>query len=169
MLADLGTHAFHLVRYLTGLEGRSLQAHLTTLVPGRRVADNGLVTLRLDGGVSCRVWASMAATGQAHGRRVREYGSRASLDRQYEDPRHLVLRRTQPGWAVTPPTPNAAIPARRWPGGDRRVGPEGQAPSTCLTSSVSMLSAVTQTDSDTTSFSVGMVPLEASTRIFTVL
>ncbi|MCA0296462.1 MAG: Gfo/Idh/MocA family oxidoreductase [Actinobacteria bacterium] len=93
VVADIGIHAFHLVRYLTGLEAEEVSAQLTTLVPGRRVADNATVALRLTGGVSGRLWASMAATGQAHGLRIRVFGSQASLDWNHEDPQHLVLRR----------------------------------------------------------------------------
>lgn len=93
VVADIGIHAFHLVRYLTGLEAEEISAQLTTLVPGRRVADNATVALRLTGGVPGRLWASMAATGQAHGLRIRVFGSAASLEWQHEDPQHLVLRR----------------------------------------------------------------------------
>ena len=97
VVADIGIHAFHLVRYLTGLEAVQVSAQLDTLVPGRRVADNATVALRLSapGGdvVPGRLWASMAATGQAHGLRVRVFGSLASLEWDHEDPQHLVLRR----------------------------------------------------------------------------
>lgn len=93
VVADIGIHAFHLVRYLTGLEAEEVSAQLTTLVPGRRVADNATVALRLTGGIPGRLWASMAATGQAHGLRIRVFGSAASLEWAHEDPQHLVLRR----------------------------------------------------------------------------
>ena len=93
VVADIGIHAYHLVRYLTGLEADEVSAQLTTLVPGRRVADNATVALRLTGGVPGRLWASMAATGQAHGLRVRVFGADASLEWVHEDPQHLVVRR----------------------------------------------------------------------------
>lgn len=93
VVADIGIHAFHLVRYVTGLEAEQVSAQLDTLVPGRRVADNATVALRLSGGVPGRLWASMAATGQSHGLRLRIFGDAASLDWAHEDPQHLVLRR----------------------------------------------------------------------------
>lgn len=98
VVADIGIHAYHLVRYLTGLEADEVSAQLTTLVPGRRVADNATVSLRLTGPgsnatVPGRLWASMAATGQAHGLRIRVFGADASLEWVHEDPQHLVLRR----------------------------------------------------------------------------
>ncbi len=99
VVADIGIHAFHLVRYLTGLEAVEVSAQLSTLVPGRRVADNATVALRLTGPgltgiVPGRLWASMAATGQAHGLRIRVFGEAASLDWSHEDPQHLILRRS---------------------------------------------------------------------------
>jgi predicted dehydrogenase len=98
VVADIGIHAFHLVRYVTGLEAEEVSAQLSTLVPGRRVADNATVALRLGGAgvqgtIPGRLWASMAATGQAHGLRLRVFGEHASLDWAHEDPQHLVLRR----------------------------------------------------------------------------
>ncbi|HEX5335103.1 MAG TPA: Gfo/Idh/MocA family oxidoreductase [Propionicimonas sp.] len=93
VVADIGIHAFHLVRYITGLEAEEVSAQLSTLVPGRRVADNATVALRLTGGVPGRLWASMAATGQAHGLKIRVFGEHASLEWVHEDPQHLVLRR----------------------------------------------------------------------------
>ena len=92
VVADLGTHALHLARYVCGLEAEQVSAQLHTLVPGRRVFDNATVSLRLTGGVPGRVWASMAATGHSHGLRVRVYGERASLEWQHEDPHHLLVR-----------------------------------------------------------------------------
>ena len=92
VVADLGTHALHLVRYVSGLEAEQVSAHLHTLVPGRRVFDNATVSLRLTGEVPGRVWASMAATGHHHGLRLRVFGDRASLEWQHEDPHHLVVR-----------------------------------------------------------------------------
>ncbi len=50
VVADLGTHAFHLLRYITGLEAIRVSAELSTLVPGRRVFDNASVRLTLANG-----------------------------------------------------------------------------------------------------------------------
>ncbi len=42
VLGDLGTHAHHLMRFITGLEIESLSADLTTVVPGRKSDDNAI-------------------------------------------------------------------------------------------------------------------------------
>jgi predicted dehydrogenase len=91
VVGDLGTHAFHLLRYITGLETERLSGRLQTLVPGRRVFDHATVELELTGSVSARVWASMAATGHNHGLRIRVYGEKGSLEWQHEDPHHLKV------------------------------------------------------------------------------
>lgn len=92
VVGDLGTHAYHLLRYITGLETRRLSGRLQTLVPGRRVFDHATVELELTGTVPARLWAGMAATGHHHGLRIRVFGDRASLEWQHEDPHHLTVR-----------------------------------------------------------------------------
>lgn len=92
VVGDLGTHAYHLARYITGLEAEEVAGQLHTFVPGRRVYDNATVSLRLTDGVPGRIWASMAATGHNHGLRIRVFGDKASLEWQHEDPHHLVVQ-----------------------------------------------------------------------------
>ncbi|WP_426976394.1 Gfo/Idh/MocA family protein [Pseudarthrobacter sp. O4] len=92
VVADLGTHAYHLARYITGLEAEEISGQLHTLVPGRTVFDNATVSLRLNSGVPGRVWAGMAATGHNHGLRIRIFGDAGSLEWQHEDPHHLSVQ-----------------------------------------------------------------------------
>jgi len=61
-------------------------------VPGRRTYDNATIRLRLANGAPATVWASMAATGNEHGLRIRVFGETASLEWRHEDPQHLVVR-----------------------------------------------------------------------------
>lgn len=91
VVGDLGTHAYHLARYITGLEAAELAAQMQTIVPGRRVFDHATVSLRFNGGVQGRVWASMAATGHNHGLRIRVFGDQGNLEWEHEDPHHLTL------------------------------------------------------------------------------
>jgi predicted dehydrogenase len=92
VVGDLGTHAFHLLRYITGLEAERLSGRLHTLVPGRRVFDHATVELHLTGEVPARLWASMAATGHNHGLRIRVFGDQGSLEWEHEDPHHLRVQ-----------------------------------------------------------------------------
>ena len=96
-VADVGTHAFQLLRYITGLEATRISAELNTLVPGRDVFDNATVRLTLSNGAPATVWATMAATGHEHGLRIRVLGDKASLEWRHEDPQHLTVRRPDGG------------------------------------------------------------------------
>lgn len=98
-VADVGTHAYHLLRYITGLEATRISAELSTVVAGRPVYDNATVRLTLTNGAPATVWATMAATGQEHGLRIRVFGDDASLEWYHEDPQHLTVRR--PDGSVT--------------------------------------------------------------------
>ena len=89
---NLGTHAHHLLRFVTGLEVREVSAEMTTHVPGRRVYDDALANVRLSNGARGTVWASMVAAGNEHGLRIRVFGEKGSLEWRHEDPQHLVLR-----------------------------------------------------------------------------
>ncbi len=92
VVGDLGTHAYHLARYITGLEAEELAGQMHTFVPGRRVHDNATISLRLTDGVPGRIWASMAATGHNHGLRIRVFGDKGGLEWQHEDPHHLLVQ-----------------------------------------------------------------------------
>ncbi|QCP00190.1 Gfo/Idh/MocA family oxidoreductase [Arthrobacter sp. 24S4-2] len=92
VVGDLGTHAYHLLRYVTGLDADRVSGRLGTLVPGRRVFDHATVELELGGAVPARLWASMAATGHNHGLRIRVFGDKGSLEWQQEDPHHLTVQ-----------------------------------------------------------------------------
>jgi len=92
---DIGTHAHHLARFITGLEITEVAAELNTVVPGRAVYDNAHVNLRFSNGARGSLWASMAATGNEHGLRIRVFGDRAALEWHHEDPEHLHFRPIQ--------------------------------------------------------------------------
>jgi predicted dehydrogenase len=92
VLGDIGTHAHHLMRRITGLEVEALSAELSTMVPGRTADDNAFVNLRFDGGARGLLWASMVAAGNGHGLRMRVFGEKASLHWDQERPDELHLR-----------------------------------------------------------------------------
>ena len=79
-LADIGTHAIHAARYITGLEVTEVFADLTTFVEGRRLEDNAHVLLRYDNGARGTLWASQCAAGTENDCRVRIFGETGSLD-----------------------------------------------------------------------------------------
>ena len=60
---DIGTHAFNLACFVSGLEVESLAADLQSFVPGRQVDDNAHVMLRFNGGARGMLWSSQVAPG----------------------------------------------------------------------------------------------------------
>jgi predicted dehydrogenase len=92
VVGDLGTHAHHLARFITGLEVVQVSAELSTVVPGRKADDNAHVNLRFTKGARGMMWVSMAATGNLHGQRIRVFGEKASLEWIQEQPEQLFFR-----------------------------------------------------------------------------
>jgi predicted dehydrogenase len=86
---DIGTHAFNLAGFVTGLTLDRLAADLTAFVPGRRVDDNGHVLLRYQGGAKGMLWCSQVAPGNENALRLRVYGTRGGLEWAQEDPNYL--------------------------------------------------------------------------------
>ncbi len=86
---DIGTHAFNIASFVTGLRLNSLAADLQSFVPGRRVDDNGNVLLRYEGGARGMLWCSQVATGCENALRLRVYGETGGLEWAQEDPNYL--------------------------------------------------------------------------------
>src|SRR5947207_14542210 len=62
-LGDIGTHAYNLAGFVSGLEARELAADLSRFVPGRRLDDNVHILLRLDDRTPGMRWPGPAAPG----------------------------------------------------------------------------------------------------------
>lgn len=88
-LGDIGTHAFNLVRFVTGLEVESLSAELTTFLEGRALDDHAQVMLRFAGGARGMLWSSQVAVGHENGLALRVYGERGGLSWRQEEPNSL--------------------------------------------------------------------------------
>jgi len=88
-LGDIGTHAWQLADFVTGLVPGSLCAQLTRFVPGRALDDDVQVLLRYDGGARGMLWASQVAPGNENALRLRVYGSRGGLEWAQEQPNQL--------------------------------------------------------------------------------
>jgi len=88
-LGDIGTHAYHLACFVTGLRLEALCADLTTFVSGRRLDDDAQILLRFRGGARGMLWASQVAPGNENGLRLRVYGSKGGLEWHQEKPNEL--------------------------------------------------------------------------------
>jgi predicted dehydrogenase len=88
---DIGTHAFNLANFVTGLTLDSLSADLQSFVAGRRVDDNAHVMLRYQGGARGMLWCSQVASGLENGLRLRVFGTKAGLSWEQENPNYLTV------------------------------------------------------------------------------
>lgn len=88
-IGDIGTHAYNLACFVTGLELDELLAQLSTFVEGRLLDDDVQILLRWKGGAKGMLWASQVAVGNENGLTLRVYGSKGGLEWAQENPNHL--------------------------------------------------------------------------------
>ena len=86
---DIGTHAFNLASFVTGLALDSLSADLQSFVSGRQLDDNAHVMMRFEGGARGMLWCSQVAPGNENGLRLRVYGEAGGLEWAQENPNQL--------------------------------------------------------------------------------
>ena len=90
-LGDIGSHAYHLAGYVSGMLPSEILAELHAFTPGRQLDDHVQVMLRYANGARGMLWSSQMATGCENGLRLRVYGSKASLSFEQENPNELWL------------------------------------------------------------------------------
>lgn len=89
-IGDIGTHAYHLAGYVTGLRAESVAADLATFVEGRALDDNAHVLIRYEGGARGMLWSSQVAIGCSNALRLRVFGETGSLTWSQEQPNELL-------------------------------------------------------------------------------
>lgn len=92
ILGEVGTHAYHLMRYVGGTTPHRLTARLQTFATHREVFDNAYLGFDYADGAAGRLWASYAATGTQHGLSLRVYGDAAALEWREENAEFLHFR-----------------------------------------------------------------------------
>ena len=88
-VGDIGTHAYNLGCFVSGLRLKELCAELTTFVEGRRLDDDVQILMRFDGGAKGMLWASQVAPGHENGLKLRVYGTKGGLEWVQADPNYL--------------------------------------------------------------------------------
>jgi len=89
ILGDIGTHAHHLVGFVTGETMASVSAEVGALVPGRRVHDIAQIRFRLAGGARGRIEVSNAAAGLSNAFTLRVFGETGHLAWSHAAPNEL--------------------------------------------------------------------------------
>ena len=91
-IGDIGTHAWHLCEYITGLKVKELCAELNTFVQGRPVDDDGAAFLHFEQDVTGVLMATQICTGEANNIRIRIYGDKGGLEWRQMEPNILQLK-----------------------------------------------------------------------------
>jgi predicted dehydrogenase len=125
--ADIGTHAFNLVEFTTGLRITEVAAELRTVIPGRAIDDDGAAMFHLANGASGLLSASQVCSGAVNSLRIEIYGDAGSMHWAQEEPNTMTFKRRGEPEQVLRPGSNvgylsgAAVAVCRTPGGH----PEG--------------------------------------------
>lgn len=90
-MGDIGTHAFNLAEYITGLRTEALCGELHTFVPDRLLDDDGAALLRYEGGARGVLMASQVAISQENSLSIRVYGEKGGLEWHQEEPNTLLM------------------------------------------------------------------------------
>jgi len=90
---DIGTHAYNLGRYMTGLLPAEISCHLKTFVPGRALDDYGTAIVRYQNGALGTVTASQISHGRENDVWIEVDGTKASLEWHQEEPNKMFVRR----------------------------------------------------------------------------
>ena len=88
---DIGTHAFQLAGFVSGMQPHQILAELNSFTPDRILDDHVQVMLRYPNGARGTLWASQMATGCENALKLRVFGSKASLAFDQENPNELLL------------------------------------------------------------------------------
>ncbi|TDQ77667.1 putative dehydrogenase [Dongia mobilis] len=88
-IGDIGTHAYDLATFVSGLQLEALAADLSSFVPGRKLDDNANILLRFRGGARGMLWASQVSPGNENNLKLRVYGEKGGLEWHQEHPNQL--------------------------------------------------------------------------------
>ncbi|MBS1639050.1 MAG: Gfo/Idh/MocA family oxidoreductase [Bacteroidetes bacterium] len=91
-MGDIGTHAFNLAEYVSGLQVTEICANLNTYVQGRLLDDDGDVLLKFNNGASGVLSATQIAAGEENNIKIKIYGEKGGLEWQQSDNNTLQLK-----------------------------------------------------------------------------
>ncbi|NTS43839.1 Gfo/Idh/MocA family oxidoreductase [Flavisolibacter sp. BT320] len=97
VMGDIGTHAFNLAEYISGLQVSEVCADLNTMVDGRQLDDDGSVLLKFDNGARGVLAATQVAAGEENNLTIKVYGENGGLEWHQQEPNTLLVK-----WADKP-------------------------------------------------------------------
>lgn len=91
-IGDIGTHAFHLLEYISGLQVTAINATLRSVVEGRRLDDDCSAFVRMSNGAQGTLACSQVAAGELNDPCIRIYGETGSVHWRQMDPNRLIVK-----------------------------------------------------------------------------
>lgn len=92
VMGDIGTHAFNLAEYISGLQVTNVCADLNTMVEGRQLDDDGSVLLQFNNGARGVLAATQVAAGEENNLSIKIYGENGGLEWHQQEPNTLLLK-----------------------------------------------------------------------------
>ena len=89
VLNEIGTHAYHLATYISGLKGEKIFADIKQISKKIQMDDNAQVMINFTNGAKGMFWTSVMAKGGVYGLRIRVFGSKGSVEWVQNDPNYL--------------------------------------------------------------------------------
>ena len=91
-MGDIGTHAFNLAEYVSGLQTIKICADINIVVEGRKLDDDGAAFLKFNNGATGVLFATQIAAGEENNVKIRVYGERGGLEWKQEDANTLLVK-----------------------------------------------------------------------------
>ena len=104
---DIGTHAFNLARFMTGLKPEAVACNLKTFESGRKLDDYGQALIRFENGALGSITASQVSHGRENDLSIEIDGTKGSLQWRQEEPNHMTVRHNGQPHAIYTRDPNA--------------------------------------------------------------
>ena len=89
VLNEIGTHAYHLASYISGLKGKTIFADIKQVSKKIKMDDNAQVMINFTNGAKGMFWTSVMAKGGVYGLRIRIFGSKGRIEWVQNDPGYL--------------------------------------------------------------------------------
>ena len=89
VLNEIGTHAYHLASYISGLKGKTIFADIKQVSKKIKMDDNAQVMINFTNGAKGMFWTSVMAKGGVYGLKIRIFGSKGSIEWVQNDPGYL--------------------------------------------------------------------------------
>jgi predicted dehydrogenase len=92
VMGDIGTHAFNLAEYISGLKVKEVCADLNVVVKGRALDDDGSVLLKFEKDCTGVLIASQVAAGEENNLSIKIYGELGGLEWNQQEPNTLLVK-----------------------------------------------------------------------------